>query len=628
MSTAILLMLLFNAGQDPQQIVLKPDMLINESAFGNAKSLVDEQASTVEAPPSKPFFAGWTDWRYPLHLVIDLKGLCQVDELRLYNESGEADLTVSTGRPFEWSPVKFKSAGYKAWNALKLNKSTRWLRLTLAKPASIPEIFVYGKRSGPLEAEKSEGKPLRKLSTMDELVGVNAFIDDPIDKISGPSGMIREYHPWGWDVEAPDGKVRFQPSGAAGGKSWFFDDYYKKLKEAGLLIAPVVWQSPTPLFATKSKEHKPLLPNVNTEDPAAYKVHAQHLYQYAARYGSRKAPDAMLKLAPDQPRRTGLGLISYLENWNEPDKDWEGREGRFNPFDLAAMSSADYDGHKGTMGPGVGVKAADPSMKLVLGGLAGLSLDYLEAIHYWSQYKRGGSFPADVINLHHYCSTSNGQAFQTGGKGVSPEEDKLEERLMVFTKWRDKVLPNTELWLTEFGWDTNPASPLHAPAVGSMTAEDVQSAWLIRAHMAIAAARFDRATMFMLRDVNSKGTGVFETCGLVTEKGQWNPKPSWHSQAMLKKTLKGYRFSKKVALPDKNLRLYEFTDSRGRKAYAAWCATSTDMTVKGVKLPIAGTKAKVVSLESMSMGREGQKAISSKTLVVDLNETPKLILVD
>ena len=82
-------------------------------------------------------------------------------------------------------------------------------------------------------------------------------------------------------------------------------------------------------------------------------------------------------------------MLRYLENWNEPDKTWRERTGRFHPYELAAMCSADYDGHRGKLGKTYGVRNADPQMRLSIGGLAGLNLDYLRAMKFWYAMGRG-----------------------------------------------------------------------------------------------------------------------------------------------------------------------------------------------------------------------------------------------
>lgn len=605
------------------QIVLRPEMLVNETGFADANALVDEQDATVAKPPTKPFFGGWTSWQYPMNVAIDLGSECQVGLIRIYNESGGGSIGLSTGQPFGWKLSKVELTGYQRWNEFPVNRKTRWLRLSVNGPTYVSELLVFGKRVGAVKARPVQ--PLGRIRpTVDQLMGVNAFIDDPVDKIVAPAGLVREYHPWGWDVEASDGKVRFQPSGAAGGNSWFFDDYYGKLSAAGVTVCPVIWQAALPAFAAKSKEAKPIAPGADPEDPKSYLLHAKHFFQYAARYGSVKVPDKLLDLAAGQPRRSGLGSLRYLEIWNEPDKTWEGREGRFNPFELAAMASADLDGDQGRMGSGIGVRAADPKMKLVLGGLAGLDLEYLRAMKMWADSRRGGNFPADVLNLHHYSSSSNEQWFQAGGHGISPEEDDLRGKLARIVRWRDLNLPKCEVWLTEYGYDTNAGSPLHVPVIGSMGAEKVQAAWLVRSVLALAAAGVDRSAQFMLRDVDSKGAGVFSTCGLVTEKGAWVPKASWHSLVALKKSLKGFRFDAEVASGNKDVLVFRFRSDVGRIAFVVWCKTSTDLHVSGFGLKVAAKSATLVDLGG---GTSKALPVVGGVARFEVTEMPQVVLV-
>jgi hypothetical protein len=611
------------------RIRLDPSMLVNETDFGDASLLVDEQDADEAHPPERPFFPGWTAWFYPVHVAIDLGGKCRINRISLYSEVGESPIDISTGSPGAWQVHAMKFGGYHhPWSELPINADTRWLRVTLERPTSVPELLVYGKR---LEnpAPKKAAKPFLRLPTMDRLMGVNSFIDDPIDKIAGPGGFAREYHTMGWDYEGPDGLPRYQPSGAAGGNFWFFDDYYRKLKEAGVMASPVVWQSPERLFKFKHLEAKPVLAGADPEDPASYRIHAGHLFQYAARYGSRKVADSLLDLAPGQPRVSGLGYLSWIENWNEPDKTWEGRDGRFNPYDLAAMSSADYDGDQGRMGKTVGVRNADPKMHMALGGITALDLEYLKAIKLWSDAHRGGSFPADSINVHHYSSSNHEQWFQPGGKGISPEADHLREKLLQIADWRDSAIPNREFWVTEFGYDTNPKSPLHVPEIGSMTAEEVQGAWLVREFLAMAAARVDRASMFMLRDVNSAGTGVFETCGIITEKGKWQPKAGWFYLSALKKHLTGYRFSKILSQETDPVWLYQFVRADGRTAVVAWCPTSEGKRVLDYRLPTGARHIKLVTLSDTQVaGDVRDLPVHGGWVTFDVSETPGIALSD
>jgi len=62
------------------------------------------------------------------------------------------------------------------------------------------------------------------------------------------------------------------------------------------------------------------------------------------------------------------------------------------------MLSAAYDGHCGSMGPGLGARAADANMRVAMAGIAGINVQYLEAMRLWAAANRpcDGAFPAQV----------------------------------------------------------------------------------------------------------------------------------------------------------------------------------------------------------------------------------------
>ncbi len=429
---------------------------------------------------------------------------------------------------------------------MTLDAPSRYVRITMTAPVALPELVAYGRRGESKRTSSAANAPRPPRPTFDQFLGTNAFIDDPIDKITPIAGTVREYHNAGWDVEHPDHRLRFQPSGAAGGNLWFFDDFYARLHRDGVTVSPCVQQSSPWVTGVSDPDARAARRGSDPAEPSAYDEHAAHMFQLAARYGRRAVPDAMLELGEGQPRRTGLGTLRFFENGNEPDKNWKERACMSTPFELAAQCSADYDGHRGALGPGRGVRAADPDARMVMAGLYRKPLAYLDAMRFWSEHHRGGSFPADAINVHFYCGDGDGeQVFKT--RGVSPEAGGLRRRAAEVVGWRDRHVPSAEVWVSEFGYDVHPGSPLHAPAIGSLSAEIVQGAWLVRSALLMAAAGVDRSMMYMFRDVDSKSPGVFATSGLVGPKGQWGLKPSWHFQATLKANLAGFRWESDVA---------------------------------------------------------------------------------
>ncbi len=616
------------------RIPLRPDMLINESAIGDASKMVDEQTSIGDPAsgkglkPVSPFFPGWTSWEYPISVVIDLGAPCPVTRLFIYNNTGSAPIRISTGGPLSWKTETVTLDGYLQWKEFPLNVTTRYIRITLLQPTSIYEIALYGQTvpNPPSKPSRVPEKP-HVQPTMDQFIGTNAFIDDPVKMLSAAVGYVREYHDWTWDTEGADHLPRYEPSGAAGGDAWFFDDYYRQLKRSGVTVCPAIQQSDPVYFPGASLDSKPIPKGANPEDPVSYAIHAQHLYQYAARYGDAHVPDSKLILAPGQPRLSGLGVLRYIENWNEPDGTWHGRDGWFSPFDLAAMCSADYDGNQGRMGKEYGVKNADPHMRLVMGGLAdGLNLEYLKAMKFWADVHRHGDFPADVINLHHYSNDGTPeQPFRN--QGISPEADHIRAKFAKIVRWCHANIPKCQVWVSEFGYDTNPRSPIHAPAIGSYTSEEVQAIWLVRSYLELAAAGVDRAAMFMFRDVKTDGTGVFETCGMVTEKGQWKPKPSYYYIATLKNRLKGMRFANRIPSGKDHVRIYRFAGKPG-DAYVVWCDTSDDLRVRNVSFRVGGASATRIDFKDGEMnGLAAPIPVKDGVVSLDAREKPVIIMI-
>jgi len=361
------------------------------------------------------------------------------------------------------------------------------------------------------------------------------------------------------------------------------------------------------------------------------------MYQYAVRYGSVAVPDINLKLADDQPRLTGLNLIQYYEDWNEPDKWWEGNLSNFAPDEYAAMASADYDGHCQTIGETFGVRNADPNARLVMSGIAnGLDVYYLQGIKVWADAHRNGRLPFDVINFHHYSTT--------GKKGISPEADQLKEKLQKIVAWREANAPNMEIWYSEFGWDTNPASPQAAQAEGGpFSIYQVQGQWIVRAYLATLAAGVDSAFQFMIRDVTPQSSSQYASSGLTWYCDAWSgckdmpdhqnydPKPSWYYLYTLKNQLTGMIFNGEQDSGNANVLIYTFKGATfGGGAYVLWSPTSNNTSVNDYQLKLRGypASATLVTLSDTSMtGDSHTLTISEGTVTVNVNESPIFVLV-
>lgn len=438
----------------------------------------------------------------------------------------------------------------------------------------------------------------------DKKIGMNGFVDCNFENLKA-GGILREYHNFGWTYDASTGKCYFK-------SSWFdFDEFYKKLHDAGIEILPCIQQGNN----TQNREYKPVENGADTTNPESYKIHANVMFNYAARYGAVKVDESRLNLTSSTEVKSGLGYITYYENWNEPDKTWYGAEAYFSPQEFAAMCSADYDGHEGTLGDTYGIKQADPNAKLVYGGLAGgdAGVAYLNGMKEWSEANRPSkTLPFDAINFHYYCGTK------------SPEASDFVSNAKKLIEWRNANAPEVEIWITEFGWDTNTASPRSA------SSEDTQRDWIIREYLIADRIGLDRATVYTSRDDgDSSNTTQYATSGLATKKGSEERKASWYGVNTAKTTLAGFKFEEAISESD-SLYIYKYKNSTtNEECYVLWSPTENGSKVENYQLDI-GNREKAVLTELKDENETGVLSdlkITSNKVTVNVSESPIFVKV-
>jgi hypothetical protein len=303
---------------------------------------------------------------------------------------------------------------------------------------------------------------------------------------------------------------------------------------------------------------------------------------------------------------------------NQGDSSWL-KATQFTGAEYAAMASAAYDGHNRTItnknvfdvGYYAGIKRADSTMKFVMGGSAGIreyDWRFLRDMTTWFDNHRANTakkYPFDVINFHHYNSN---RWFGIGGSGtesltdyaVSPEADRwrlgslnvnyaaattdpgsgneLEQAIPYYTgrgsidstnrtfkqrlvelRHRVKRLMGHhpfELWMSEFGFDTNEKSPYKVPALysnGVLVADqqEVQARFIVRTYLEIASANWDRAMQYDFRDEKSHDGSLFQASGLLKDReNNYAPKKSYYYVYTMKEALKGAKFTNEIKVAD------------------------------------------------------------------------------
>jgi hypothetical protein len=366
-----------------------------------------------------------------------------------------------------------------------------------------------------------------------------------------------------------------------------------------------------------------LPPLADQSNPATYKQHALWLSLFAAKYGQSSYPLSFVDPYVDDKGLTiGKNLIQYLEDNNEPNKNWYDTQATptdfangntfwyFSPNQFSAMLYADYNGNNGALTVGnqtLGVANASGSIKFAMGGLSGLHGRYLEDMS-------PAPLRSWVANFHHYCTDlsaaqQDAGQFQegeyknytsillntNGGQGVSPETDNLRNKL----KWLKAGVGNnfSEYWFSEFGYDTYNGpngSGVEAPKIGAYDSQKVQGQWLVRGILETAWSQsIDKMMLFELKDNPVPGTDNYSASGLLTGRGVG--KRSWFYIMTLKSILGEHTFDKEIMnglVLDGNhpsekfivnssgndIRVYEFRRGGGELTFAIWSPTQEAKT--------------------------------------------------
>jgi hypothetical protein len=639
----------------PYQIILEPDMIINEFAIGKADKSADEQflfSDTLNNLLSINSFWNLSEnnsaqtWHYPISVLIDLGTEYNITSTAIFNSG-----TIYSAIKVYYNNLPFQNRDSanltldttKIWKKInnQVFNNTRYIRLLINTPnTKIGEIALWGKPILNYTETVSVENIQHKNPQMNDFIGINGFINEAVGKLNC-AGFIREFHDWIWN-EGNNNSINYPYQKHAiewdvYGGYWDFDNFYENINNQGLTICPAIQNSVSWLtnYNNNLLQSKPLdSTNLNASLPSSYKNHANFMYQIAARYGSKIIADNKLQLAADQDRFSGKNWLKYVENWNEPNKWWKGRAEYFSPYEFAAMSSADYDGHEATLFLGnhnnLGLKNADSSAKLVMGGLAEGTIDYLKTMRFWSLNNRNDKkIPFDVINIHQYFYALKNNAYQ----GISPEEYGIKAKMLEIVKFRDKYMPGKEIWLSEFGYNTTANTFYSVPIIGNNSREETQGRWIVRTYLELAASGIDKAILYKLsNDEQDNNTGnTYGSSGITSKKSMgYIPKPAWYYVSTLKNNLNGFRFYKEIQSGNNNISVYQFKhDSTSALAYTIWSPTSTDQIISNYQLqiPLDYSYAKQIQFENgLINGLKTDCNIINNKINLTITEKPIIII--
>jgi hypothetical protein len=435
----------------------------------------------------------------------------------------------------------------------------------------------------------------------------------------------RLYMDWA-NMEPLEGKYAFEPTK----QGWFSDKTMKGLKDAGIEPIVTIMGMPPALFNTwpQGQGAQYFTPvkhdRKDARDvPASYPELAKISYIMAGRWGrnasvpdqymgtpySHKAINAAEWYVPDNAIKKGLNLVRYIEVGNENDRNWADAYAYSDAYKLAAMMSAAYDGHKGTIdigfgpGKGVGIKNADTSMKVVFNGLSSSNPEVMRGVWDWSREHRGllpdGSvnLPFDIINYHKYSNNAGlGGQYDPITCGMPLELSEAMNAASSFVRFSNEYASGKEVWLSEWGYDYHPQSTYAPPAIGSRSRMEVGAAWTIRSMLLYASLGLDRLVWFKTYDDDPTKGQFFSTMSLLdTDNGKFTfpRRPVGDFMAQLKQ-FKDYRYDATISTSPYVLRL---KNDQGSIIHAVWA----------VETPFNQTEEKYISWSVKPVTTKGFK---------------------
>ncbi|MES2703270.1 MAG: T9SS type A sorting domain-containing protein [Bacteroidota bacterium] len=506
------------------------------------------------------------------------------------------------------------------------------------------EMALYGSYKTPNTVPATPAKTIKLKQEM----GVNAFEWD-FEHPSSPLvinetrmnavkafSSIRHYLDWE-KLEPTNGGYTFNPSHSGG---WNMDVIYERCKADGIEVLVDIKTIPSWMLSSYTTgadaENVPVFAGADFSAPASYIKQAKLGFQFAARYGYNTSVSTSLLSVNTATRWTGdpantvkkgLGLVKFIECDNERDKWWKGRNAYQTGREYAANMSAFYDGHKNTMGAGVGVKNADPNMQVVMGGVAMPTVDYLMGMIDWCKenrgYKADGSVNLcwDVVNYHIY--PDNGGNLQGAGtRGAAPEvahADSVAKKFIDASRAYSQDMP---VWVTETGYDINPGSVVKAVAVGSRNVLATQADWVLRNSLLYARMGVERCFFYMMDDVDTNSTIKFSSCGLVN--ANYSRKPAADFLLQTKKLMGEYEYKETISTNP----LVDRYELDGRSAYAIVKPTENGSTMS-YSLPLSTTSG-TAKLYKPTIGQDSMNVsnvtIAGGSVALTVSETPMFLI--
>ncbi|MEA5402614.1 fibronectin type III domain-containing protein [Arcicella sp. DC2W] len=395
------------------------------------------------------------------------------NRFKLYTSADGINLIEAFDR--ESNPINM----IEGWTKIPINSiaktGVKYIVLAVSGGYSWYNGFIpYGTKESSSGVLGKKYKSFVPQKTLSQVMGTNLFADEnQLDWTAQVSNFHRLYTNAYWlmsGIYREPGVVSTNPDDIQMNSilsdfvNW--EEKFEEMQSLGIkdfcitIVADFVY-----LRDSDNTNAKPLNKGLNqfdlnvTTNPHSYSHVARIIGALAYRWGFNPDAPEIYNQFVENDGRKGLGYVRYYEFGNERDRHWHGASAFFNPEEMAAYLSALWDGHKGELGVGFGLKGADPNAVLVMPGMFSINTDYIRVMKmWWDVYRGKGNYPIKFLNFHHYNTYSELNDMPTydlsaEGYALMPEYGELIHRTKILNTFRSLEMQNCHIGVTEFGYD-------------------------------------------------------------------------------------------------------------------------------------------------------------------------------
>jgi hypothetical protein len=634
-------------------------------------------------------------------IIFDLEDLYTVDKAFLYPLVGSNDkllYTSTNGTDYNLAATLDGDMPKNKWSGVDLltvfKSDVRYIKVVIpsGERSSWNGIVFTGKRQSAQTIKGVKYKNTSPVLSLPARVGTNSnIINDPV--FTGKvAKTVRLYSNHVWYT---DDVSKYKQGGGSGvtlsnieykfvnsnvGDS---DAYFQAIKAQGMdimfcMVGAPYFLSPPDLAAGAVRERKPLdwgldMVLENTTNPMNYRFIAQFYWQVAARYGNAGGqPDSLFRISPSDTIKKGLGYVKYFElGMNECTAAATSPERHTNPEEFAAILSACYDGHKGAMGAGFGIKDADPTAIPVMAGLTSVPIGYkLAMLRWWDAHRGVGDYPIQFLNEHFYNVVGGDVNYENTYArldlyGEPPEKGDFIKYCNEHIDLRNSHPSAQQLKfaITEFGYDEAPLGSIITPNDLNLHNRGwKKSIWLLRGFLIadyLGIDMFLQYAVFGLKYISQytntrDAYGTFATSGYLDgPNGAANrlPTQAYYYSTAFQKAMIGYKLSHAVRIngtpytnevvtkstdPDLWVLAYKPDDNTKKPMLVFWLGNDSVTRTVNIDVTVAGSETSVNTLSfedlhntKFEVGATGSTASvldgASRKITLAVTATPKIL---